>query len=115
MSELPQSIVIHGTYRSSLALILKNGLSRMSRNHIHLAIGLPEDGNVISGLRLSAEIAILIDINKARAAGIQFFMSKNKVVLSKGLGDSGIIPAEFFHDVIALDGKPFDIKEFQSS
>lgn len=113
-SLLPQAICVHGTYRAALPMILKTGLNRMSRNHIHLAIDLPENGEVISGLRSSAEIAIFIDINKARAAGIQFFVSKNKVVLSKGLGDSGAIPSEFFHNVIALDGKPFDIETYRN-
>ena len=42
--------VIHGTYRDPLPLIMENGLNKMGRNHIHLAVGLPGNG-VISGMR----------------------------------------------------------------
>ncbi len=110
---LPQSIVFHGTYRQALPAILKSGLNRMSRNHIHLAIGLPQDGAVISGLRNSAEIAIVIDVKKAQRAGVQFLISKNKVVLSKGLNGNGVIPQELFEDVIALDGKSLDLENIE--
>ena len=102
MASLPQSVVFHGTYRKCLSSIMKNGLSRMRRNHIHFAIDVPQSGNVISGMRGSAEVAIVIDLSKARAAGIQFFLSKNKVVLSKGVAETGAIPAEFFQEVIYL-------------
>lgn len=35
--------VIHGTYYDPLKLILENGLCRMTRNGVHMAIGLPGD------------------------------------------------------------------------
>ena len=37
----------------------------MSRNHIHLAIGYPNDENVISGMRSSSNVFIEIDLQKA--------------------------------------------------
>ena len=43
--------VFHGTYKHSLTGIMRVGLSRMKRNHIHMAPGLPGGGKVISGMR----------------------------------------------------------------
>lgn len=43
-------MIVHGTTRTNFDLIVKSkGLSRMNRNHIHFAIGLPGDDCVISG------------------------------------------------------------------
>ena len=35
------------------------------RNHIHFAIGLADDPNVVSGMRKSCEVAIEIEMSKA--------------------------------------------------
>jgi RNA 2'-phosphotransferase, Tpt1 / KptA family len=45
--EIP--IVVHGTYRRAWSTIQKEGLSKMSRNHIHFASGTFHDKTVISG------------------------------------------------------------------
>ncbi|TSK28116.1 tRNA 2'-phosphotransferase 1 [Bagarius yarrelli] len=44
----PQEAV-HGSYMKHWPSICSQGLSRMHRTHIHLAPGLPGDGQVISG------------------------------------------------------------------
>jgi 2'-phosphotransferase len=46
-SQAPE--VIHGTYRRFWPSIQKEGLSRMKRNHIHFAPGMPGKDGVISG------------------------------------------------------------------
>ena len=38
----------------------------MSRNHIHMAIGYPEDDQVISGMRNTCDIFIEIDTELAQ-------------------------------------------------
>ena len=43
--------VVHGTYYEPLPLIMKGGLNRMKRNHIHFALGTPGKAGVISGMR----------------------------------------------------------------
>lgn len=45
------SPIVHGTYLDPLPLIMKGGLNKMGRNHIHMAIGMPGDKTVISGMR----------------------------------------------------------------
>jgi 2'-phosphotransferase len=45
--------IVHGTYLEPLPLIMKGGLNRMARNHVHMAIGKPGNNGVISGMRKS--------------------------------------------------------------
>lgn len=129
-------ILVHGTYRRHLTSICNEGLRCMGRNHMHLAIRLSNrhvhllgdgagesklgaeeatvcgDGEgeggveVISGLRESCEVAIVIDLVRAFDDGVKFFLAKNLVVLTRGLGEGGVLPPRYFLRVIALDGKP---------
>ncbi|TVY38069.1 tRNA 2'-phosphotransferase [Lachnellula subtilissima] len=59
-------IVVHGTYFAFYqAIIESGGLKKMSRNHIHMSTGLPEDKQgVISGMRKDAEVLIYVDIQE---------------------------------------------------
>ncbi|CAH1965669.1 unnamed protein product [Acanthoscelides obtectus] len=91
--------IIHGTYYKQWEIIKSQGLSRMSRNHIHFATGLPNDATVISGIRASAEVFIYIDLKQALSDGIEFFKSVNNVILSPG-DDNGIIKPKYFHKVV---------------
>jgi 2'-phosphotransferase len=43
--------IIHGTYFKSWDLIKNTGLKTMGRNHVHFAIGMPGEKQVISGMR----------------------------------------------------------------
>ena len=107
--------VFHGTYKHSLTRIMQAGLSRMKRNHIHMAAGLPGGGKVISGMRRSCEVAIEVNMTLACvAAKAGFFISKNKVILSPGLGRLGTLPPETFRSVFDVQSgrytyqKPID-------
>lgn len=90
----------------------KQGLSRMRRNHIHLASGRPGESGVISGqlevavrtctyteratgMRVSSQVLIFIDVVAAMAAGISFHTSANGVILTTG-NNSGVIPPAYF-------------------
>ena len=66
----------------------------MKRNHIHFAVGLPGDNQIISGARHNCEVFIFIDIENAMNDGIKFFVSENNVVLSAGL--NGFISPIYF-------------------
>lgn len=54
--------VVHGTFSKFWASIKATGLSKMARNHIHFAPGLPKEEGVISGMRGSCDMIIQIDL-----------------------------------------------------
>ncbi|KAJ7105472.1 KptA family-domain-containing protein [Mycena crocata] len=89
-------MAVHGTSMAAWESIAKQGLSRMSRNHIHLAQGVV--GDVISGMRHSSEILIFIDVARALAADIKFYISSNGVVLTPG-DELGFLHRHFFSRV----------------
>lgn len=91
-------VCIHGTYTKFLSAILETGLSKMQRNHIHFAVGMPSDGEVISGMRKSCEVVIVIDVHKAMNDGITFYRSSNNVILSSGV--DGVISPIYFKEII---------------
>ncbi|XP_013922751.1 PREDICTED: nucleoside diphosphate-linked moiety X motif 22-like isoform X1 [Thamnophis sirtalis] len=94
LKDFPETVA-HGTLLRHWPAIRQHGLSRMGRTHIHLAPGLPGEGAVLSGMRDSSEVAIIIDIPKALADGIAFFRSANGVILTPGNADGLLLPCYF--------------------
>lgn len=94
-AQLP-ALIVHGTFHRCMDSIMQTGLSRMKRNHIHMAKGYRED--VASGYRHDCQVLITIDAAKAMASGIKFFESGNGVILSPG-DANGSIGAEYFKSV----------------
>ncbi|KAI0640747.1 KptA family-domain-containing protein [Trametes meyenii] len=112
VADIPTGIAIHGTtkrawesikftYTGSLEDV---GLSKMTRNHIHLAQGVPGSG-VISGMRNSSQILIYVDVQKALDAGIRFYLSPNGVILTEG-DERGFLIPHFFSRVETAGGRP---------
>ena len=97
--ELPQKCV-HGTYQKYWRSIEDNGLLvggtalKGERNHIHFAPYDYDDKEVILGMRKDCDVAIYLDLRKALAAGIPFYMSENLVILTTGV--EGKLSCEFF-------------------
>ncbi|KAF9244131.1 KptA family-domain-containing protein [Melanogaster broomeanus] len=91
-SDIPMAV--HGTSRKAWKLIATEGLSKMTRNHIHLAQDVPGN-NVISGMRNSSQILIFVDVQKAIDAGIRFYLSTNGVVLTEGNVGGFLLPTFF--------------------
>jgi 2'-phosphotransferase len=90
----PLEYCIHGTTVGNYNLIDKSGgLSKMTR-HIHMIPCLPTDASVISGLKKNCKVLIHINMTKAMADGIKFYLSSNNVVLSDGI--NGIIDKKYF-------------------
>lgn len=75
-------VVIHGTFKDKLDSILANGLDRMKRQHIHFAISLAN--SVATGIRRNCNVLIYVDLRKCLADGIEFYLSSNNVVLTRG-------------------------------
>ncbi len=94
--ELPE-VIAHGTYFSALPAIEKDGLSRMSRAHVHLAERAPEAGGVISGMRKSCQAIVWVNVRAAIFAGLQFYRSSNGVILTPGDSDGYIRPRFISH------------------
>ncbi|KAF5383667.1 hypothetical protein D9615_003785 [Tricholomella constricta] len=103
VSDIPTGVAVHGTSKKAWELISKQGLSKMKRNHIHLAQGVAGD-NVISGgcflaLTVPSSLnAVSTTLKKALDAGIKFHFSDNGVVLTEG-NEAGILSCEFFERV----------------
>ncbi len=94
--ELPE-VIAHGTYFSALPAIEKDGLSRMSRAHVHLAENVPEAGGIISGMRKSCQVIVWVNARAAILEGLQFYRSSNGVVLTPGDSDGYILPRFIVH------------------
>ncbi|XP_077956693.1 tRNA 2'-phosphotransferase 1 isoform X3 [Gasterosteus aculeatus] len=62
---------VHGSYLRNWSSIQQEGLSRMKRTHIHLALGLPGEEGVVSGMRKDCDLAVYIDVFKALAGDAQ--------------------------------------------
>ncbi|KAH7908592.1 phosphotransferase KptA/Tpt1, partial [Hygrophoropsis aurantiaca] len=101
-SEIPMAI--HGTTRKAWESISTQGLSKMNRNHIHLARGIARD-SVISGMHSSSQILIFIDVQKALDAGTTFFLSENGVILTEG-DAAGFLAPIFFRRVENANRSP---------
>ena len=125
----PNLQIIHGTTRKAWDdYIQHKGLSRMKRNHIHFATGLPsskpgsstkqkqhkqqhqhDNANTtdtpISGMRSSSEVYIYINRSKCARDCIPFYRSENGVILTAGVKEKGMLPVEYIEKVVAaLDG-----------
>lgn len=115
----PSLFIIHGTTQKAWEEHIKyEGLSRMKRNHIHFATGLPtsqpksttfgdtkrrDESNYIppiSGMRSSSEICIYINGAKCAHDGIPFYRSDNGVILTAGVTDEGVLPTKYFEKVV---------------
>ncbi|CAE7363641.1 unnamed protein product [Symbiodinium natans] len=99
---------VHGTYLVHWPFIKRQGLSKVARNHIHLAPGLPEDGK-IRGMRSTAELFLYIDVPAAMQDGMIFYRSKNEVILTQGL--DGWLPVKYFIKAVKINYSTCDIEE----
>ena len=99
MRPLPESVslAVHGTYKKAWPLIEASGLSRMRRQHVHLARDLPGQSGVVSGMRATCELLVWVNVARAREAGMAFVESENGVVLTDGF--DGTVPTTFFDRV----------------
>ena len=95
---------MHGTYLEALkgeTGALQKGLSRMKRNHVHLASGLLGEDGVISGMRHDCSVYIWVDVHRAIQSGLTFYESDNGVILTSG-DSEGFVSSALFSVVIEL-------------
>jgi len=100
LKEATGMVAIHGTYTQALPLIRKSGgLSRMKRNHVHLASSLTAQ----SGMRKDCTAVIHVKVDEAIEGGLAFFRSANGVLLCSG-DERGILPATYFAQITDREG-----------
>jgi len=87
--------LVHETYMKCLRAILKEGLSRMSRNHVHLSMQIGKAG---LQRKKKPTVAIYVDIVRASADGLVFQHFANDVIMCPG-DKSGISSPHFFNSV----------------
>ncbi|PWN22663.1 hypothetical protein BCV69DRAFT_296642 [Microstroma glucosiphilum] len=98
---LPPGVeILHGTTPDAWEKIkASGGLSKMKRNHIHLARGRPGVPGVGSGMRPTSPLLIHIDMLSALRDGISFQLASNGAVLTAGEDSKGILPLKYVSKV----------------
>ena len=93
--------IVHAAYQQDRDAIIKGGLQKMGRTHIHMCPILETPKMLRSGGKKGApSLFIAIDAVRAHADGIEFFMSKNGVVLCEGP-----IPSSYLSFLPKAEGK----------
>ena len=92
----PLPVCVHGTNKDAWKKIKNTGLRPMGRLHIHFACEGPGK-KPISGMRENSQVKIFVDMERAMKDGIEFFLSDNGVILSRG--KDGVIAPEYFAKV----------------
>jgi putative RNA 2'-phosphotransferase len=77
--QVPPDVLYHGTGRDTVPAILKDGLKRMARHHVHLSLT-PETARTV-GARHGAPVILVVDAAAMQQAGITFYRSENGVWL----------------------------------
>mmetsp|Transcript_5757 Transcript_5757/g.10043 ORF Transcript_5757/g.10043 Transcript_5757/m.10043 type:complete len:187 (-) Transcript_5757:1031-1591(-) len=104
LREIPT--ILHGTYQDPWEKHIRGeGLSRMTRTHIHFAPGMPGENQVISGMRNSCDVYVYIDTERCAQDGIEFFRSSNGVILTAGVNNEGMLPPQYFSKVVSRSGE----------
>jgi putative RNA 2'-phosphotransferase len=76
----PPSILYHGTAERSLDSIMKTGLDRRERHHVHLSEN--KDTAIDVGRRYGKPVLLVIDSNEMYKDGYQFYVTANNVWLT---------------------------------
>lgn len=75
----PPDVLYHGTGQKSVPAIMKDGLKKMARHHVHLSREVETARKV--GARHGVPVIFEVDTRAMRAAGFEFYCSDNGVWL----------------------------------
>ena len=92
MAIVPPDVLYHGTYPGALSAILREGLKKMGRHHVHMADEVKTATTV--GLRRGAPVILQVNAKGMTQAGFQFFCSENGVWLTDHVPPEFLIQAE---------------------
>jgi putative RNA 2'-phosphotransferase len=79
----PPAVLYHGTVAQSLNAIMKDGLKKMKRHHVHLSPDI-ETATMV-GSRRGKPVILLVDSGKMDQDGYEFFLSDNGVWLTEAV------------------------------
>lgn len=79
----PPEALYHGTSQATVAVILRDGLRKMRRQHVHLTAEIATALNV--GSRHGAPAVLLVDAAAMAGDGYQFYRSENGVWLTESV------------------------------
>ncbi len=88
----PPSKLYHGTAIATTEVIMKNGISKMSRLHVHLSKDEDTARNV--GSRKGKCAILIVDSQKMCEDGIKFYISNNGVYLVE------YVPPQYIENII---------------
>lgn len=89
---VPPEILYHGTATRNLESIIKNGINKGSRNHVHLS---PDKATATKvGMRHGKVVVLKIKSGQMFRDGFKFFISKNGVWLTDFIEPEYIIPPD---------------------
>ena len=77
----PPDVLLHGTPETSINMILREGLRKMGRHHVHLHVDPSLATKVAS--RRGRPALLVIDAQQMHENGFEFFVSKNGVWLTE--------------------------------
>ncbi len=83
----PPNVLYHGTAERNIGLILKNGLRKMLRHHVHLSADI-ETAKAV-GTRYGKPVILKVDTKKMLEENFKFYISANGVWLAAS------VPPEF--------------------
>ncbi len=83
----PSPVLFHGTAQKNLELILKTGIKKMKRHHVHLS---PDKATAQKvGMRHGKPVILSVDAKRMSDGGFDFYLSNNGVWLTD------FVPVEF--------------------
>lgn len=96
-SKKPPMYLYHGTSRNFLTSILKEGIKKKTRNHVHLSADI-ETAYAVGKRHSKGDEPVILQINcnLMEFSGFKFYLSDNKVWLCE------IIPPEFIEEVVHI-------------
>ena len=77
--QTPPATLYHGTAEARVAVIVREGLQRMQRHHVHLSADIDTARRV--GARHGRPVVLAVDATAMHAAGVVFYRSDNGVWL----------------------------------
>ena len=93
---IPTNDLYHGTATKYVASIMKHGITKQKRQHVHLSIDYQTAEKV--GSRHGVPAVIVVDAVKMHSDGHKIYLSNNEVYLTDNVPTKYLIPTFNIHD-----------------